>query len=87
MSHPHSNGTVVGAGAATDEASSPSEQPAEPRQSAAAAAAAAAAARRREKKEQDREREAAEYLQRLETDAKRLRADLQSSRASEQELR
>lgn len=43
--------------------------------------------KRREKKEQDKEREAIEYLQRLETDAKKLRTDLQSSRASEQELR
>lgn len=43
--------------------------------------------RRREKKEQDKEREAAEYLQRMEMETKRLRCDLQSSRASEQELR
>ncbi|KAG5888951.1 hypothetical protein JTB14_012210 [Gonioctena quinquepunctata] len=43
--------------------------------------------RRREKREQDKEREAAEYLQRLESDAKKLRSDLHSSRASEQELR
>lgn len=43
--------------------------------------------RRKEKKEQDKEKEAFEYLQRLEVDSKRLRADLQSSRASEQELR
>lgn len=45
--------------------------------------------RRKERhREADREaKEAAEYLQRLENDAKRLRADLQSSRASEQELR
>ncbi|CAH1108244.1 unnamed protein product [Psylliodes chrysocephalus] len=43
--------------------------------------------RRREKKEQDKDREAAEYLQRLETDAKKLRSDLHLSRASEQELR
>nr|CAH7763382.1 unnamed protein product [Callosobruchus chinensis] len=42
---------------------------------------------KREKREQDKEREAAEYLQRLEGDAKRLRSDLHSSRASEQELR
>nr|XP_023025770.1 macoilin-like [Leptinotarsa decemlineata] len=43
--------------------------------------------RRREKKEQDKEREAAEYLLRLESDAKKLRSDLHISRASEQELR
>lgn len=43
--------------------------------------------RRREKKEQDKEKETLEYLQRLEMDAKKLRVDLQSSRASEQELR
>lgn len=42
---------------------------------------------RREKKEQDKERETFEYIQRLESDTKKLRADLQSSRASEQELR
>lgn len=42
---------------------------------------------RREKKEQDKERETIEYIQRLESDAKKLRVDLQSSRASEQELR
>lgn len=42
---------------------------------------------RREKKEQDKERETIEYIQRLETDAKKLRTDLQNSRASEQELR
>ncbi|XP_063916196.1 macoilin isoform X2 [Zophobas morio] len=71
--HAHTNGAAVGAGA--EEAAQEHEQ------------RAAAAARRREKKEQDKEREAAEYLQKLEADAKRLRADLQSSRASEQELR
>lgn len=43
--------------------------------------------RRREKKEQDKERETAEYLQKMEMETKRLRNDLQSSRASEQELR
>ncbi|CAH1966343.1 unnamed protein product [Acanthoscelides obtectus] len=42
---------------------------------------------KKEKREQDKDREANEYLQRLESDAKRLRSDLQSSRASEQELR
>ncbi|XP_030750477.1 macoilin-1 [Sitophilus oryzae] len=43
--------------------------------------------RRKEKKEQDKEREAQEYLQRLETESRRLRSDLVQSRASEQELR
>lgn len=49
--------------------------------------ATTATTKKRDKKELDREREAAEYLQRLELDTKRLRADLQSSRQSEQELR
>lgn len=43
--------------------------------------------RRKEKKEHDKEREQNEYIQRLETDVKRIRNDLQNSRASEQELR
>ncbi|XP_022916608.1 macoilin-1 isoform X2 [Onthophagus taurus] len=43
--------------------------------------------RRREKKEQDKDREAAECLQRLELEAKRLRNELQCSRSSEQDLR
>ncbi|KAF7266565.1 macoilin-1 [Rhynchophorus ferrugineus] len=43
--------------------------------------------RRREKKEQDKEREAQEYLQRLEAETRKLKSDLQQSRASEQELR
>lgn len=72
VSHSHSNGAAVGAGAEDV----PPQEP-EPRPTT----------RRREKREQDKEREAAEYLQRLETDAKKLRVDLQSSRASEQELR
>lgn len=42
---------------------------------------------RKEKKEQDKERETVEYIQRLESDLKKFRGDLQSSRASEQELR
>ncbi|KAJ8946789.1 hypothetical protein NQ314_008772 [Rhamnusium bicolor] len=71
VNHSHSNGSAVGAGT---EDLAPQESEPKP-------------TRRREKKEQDKEREAAEYLQRLESDAKKLRADLQSSRASEQELR
>lgn len=66
------NGTIVGAG--LEEAAPPDPEP-------------RPINRRREKKEQDKEREAAEYLQRLELDVKRLRVDLQNSRASEQELR
>ena len=45
------------------------------------------ASRKREKKELDKERENAEYMQKLESDIKKLRLDLQSSRNSEQELR
>ncbi|KAL1494375.1 hypothetical protein ABEB36_009984 [Hypothenemus hampei] len=44
-------------------------------------------AKKRERREQDKDREAQEYLQRLETESKRLKAELQQSRASEQELR
>ncbi|XP_044253573.1 macoilin [Tribolium madens] len=80
VNHSHSNGTAVGAGAeeltSTTATMTATIQEHETRPT-----------RRREKKEQDKEREAAEYLQKLEADAKRLRADLQSSRASEQELR
>lgn len=72
VNHSHTNGNAVGSGA---EEAVVTEHP-EVRPS-----------RRKEKKEQDKEREAAEYLQRLEMDTKRLRSDLQSSRASEQELR
>ncbi|XP_066140144.1 macoilin-1 [Euwallacea fornicatus] len=43
--------------------------------------------KKRDKREQDKEREAHEYLQRLETETRRLKSDLQQSRASEQELR
>lgn len=71
VSHAHSNGAAVGAGAEDSPVTETEVKP----------------SRRKEKKEQDKEREAAEYLQRLEMDTKRLRADLQSSRASEQELR
>ncbi|CAG9773860.1 unnamed protein product [Ceutorhynchus assimilis] len=44
-------------------------------------------AKKRDRREQDKEREAHEYLQKLESESKRLRSDLQQSRASEQELR
>ncbi|XP_018576568.1 macoilin isoform X2 [Anoplophora glabripennis] len=71
VSHSHSNGSAIGAGMEDTAPQEPEPKP----------------TRKREKKEQDKEREAAEYLQRLETDAKKLRTDLQSSRASEQELR
>ncbi|KAJ8959099.1 hypothetical protein NQ318_022356 [Aromia moschata] len=79
----HSNGHAVGAGAPEEPPSSPSAG----RQHQEAPEPARPSTRRREKREQDKEREAAEYLQRLEGDARRLRADLQASRASEQELR
>lgn len=72
----HSNGAAVGAGAEEVTTPEPEIRPTPPPNT-----------RKREKKEQDKEREAAEYLQRLEMDAKRLRTDLQSSRQSEQELR
>lgn len=73
VNHSHSNGSVVGAGAIEE---MPTVQEHEPRTT-----------RRREKKEQDKEREAAEYLQKLEADTKRLRSDLHSCRVSEQDLR
>ncbi|XP_018324544.1 macoilin [Agrilus planipennis] len=73
LNHVHTNGAAVGAGA-DDIATSPAEP--ETRQS-----------RRREKKEQDKEREAAEYLQRVEADLRKVRLDLQQSRQSEQDLR
>lgn len=72
----HSNGAAVGAGAEEVTTPEPETRP-----------TPVPNTRRREKKEQDKEREATEYLQRLESDAKRLRTDLQSSRQSEQELR
>ncbi|KAI4456243.1 macoilin [Holotrichia oblita] len=71
VSHPHANGVALGAGVEEITTVEPEVRP----------------PRKREKKEQEKEREASEYLQRLEMDTKRLRADLQSSRASEQELR
>lgn len=72
VNHSHSNGTAIGAGC--EEVTTIQEHESR-------------STRRREKKEQDKDREATEYLQKLEADAKRLRMDLQSSRASEQELR
>ncbi|CAH0563797.1 unnamed protein product [Brassicogethes aeneus] len=84
-SHAHSNGAVVGAGADDHhqdaEVATPPAQPQGQR---------SAQSNRRSKKEQqelNKDREANEYLQRLETDAKRLRIELQGSRQSEQELR
>lgn len=73
----HSNGNVVGAGVAEENTCE------------CDVTVKTQANRRKERhREVDREqKEAAEYLQRLETDTKRLRADLQSSRANEQELR
>lgn len=44
-------------------------------------------AKKKDRREQDKEREAQEYHQKLETETKRLKSDLQQSRASEQELR
>lgn len=72
VNHSHTNGNAVGSGAEETVVTEPPE---------------VRPSRRKEKKEQDKEREAAEYLQRLEMDTKRLRTDLQNSRASEQELR
>lgn len=71
VNHSHTNGNAVGSGAEEVATPEPEVRP----------------SRRKEKKEQDKEREAAEYLQKLEMDTKRLRSDLQSSRSSEQELR
>ncbi|KRT78572.1 hypothetical protein AMK59_8581 [Oryctes borbonicus] len=71
VNHPHVNGVAIGASTEEITIVEPEVRP----------------TRRREKKEQDKEREASEYLQRLEMDSKRLRVDLQSSRTSEQELR
>ncbi|XP_072393968.1 macoilin isoform X1 [Diabrotica undecimpunctata] len=71
VNHAHSNGSLVNS--SIEEGSS---QESETRPT-----------RRREKREQDKDREATEYLQRLETDVKKLRSDLHTSRASEQELR
>ncbi|CAH1116292.1 unnamed protein product [Phaedon cochleariae] len=71
VNHSHSNGSVVNS--SVEEVQ---QEPVDPKPT-----------RRREKKEQDKEREAAEYLQRLESETKRLRSDLHLSRASEQDLR
>lgn len=71
LNHSHTNGAAVGAGADEFSTVEPETRP----------------SRRREKKEQEKEREAIEYLQRLEADLKKLRADLQTSRQSEQDLR
>lgn len=72
----HSNGNAVGAGISEETSLTEND------------VSTKAQNRRKERHREEREaREAAEYLQRLEMDSKRLRADLQSSRASEQELR
>lgn len=90
VNHSHSNGSVVGAGytATVEEiVSNTMETSSENRQNGTTAATVTTTTKKRDKKELDKEREAAEYLQRLELDTKRLRADLQNSRHSEQELR
>lgn len=70
----HSNGNAVGAGISEETSLLEND--------------VSTKARRKERHREEREaKEAAEYLQRLETDTKRLRTDLQSSRSSEQELR
>lgn len=89
MSHVHSNGSAIGAGcpAVAEESVGSAANNSTVEMSENRPVGAASATKRRDKKELDREREAAEYLQRLELDTKRLRADLQNSRQSEQELR
>lgn len=75
--HHHSNGSVVGVTLV--------EEPVVENDSKAQTTN-----RRKEKHRETVDREAkeqAEYIQRLETDCKRLRTDLQNSRSSEQELR
>ncbi|KAK5641717.1 hypothetical protein RI129_010264 [Pyrocoelia pectoralis] len=69
--HLHTNGSAIGAGSEEFIAPELESRP----------------SKRREKKEQDKERDTLEYLQRLETDNRKLKTDLQSSRQSEQELR
>lgn len=69
--HVHTNGAALGAGSEEFTSHEPETRP----------------TRRREKKEQDKDKEAIEYLQRLETDNRKFKTDLQSSRQSEQELR
>lgn len=86
MNHSHTNGAAVGAGCSEETAVTSSETPIVG-VATTTASPPTISTKKRDKKELDREREAAEYLQRLEMDTKRLRTDLQSSRASEQELR
>ncbi|KAB0793090.1 hypothetical protein PPYR_12710 [Photinus pyralis] len=69
--HSHTNGSAIGAGSEEFVASELENKP----------------SKRRERKEQDKDRDTLEYLQRLETDGRRLKTDLQNSRQSEQELR
>ncbi|KAF5270649.1 hypothetical protein FQA39_LY01387 [Lamprigera yunnana] len=69
--HIHTNGAAIGAGSEEFIGLEPDVRP----------------TKRREKKEQDKDKEALEYLQRLETDNRKLKSDLQNSRQSEQELR
>lgn len=83
INYSHTNGTAAGVSTAVDDtvttSSSSVPQETEHKQTKNS--------RREKNKEQDKERETVEYIQRLESDSKKLRADLQSSRASEQELR
>lgn len=85
VNHSHTNGTAVGPGCTEETVVTSSETSTVG--VTVTTAPSTVSTKKRDKKELDREREAAEYLQRLEMDTKRLRNDLQSSRASEQELR
>ncbi|XP_044759369.1 macoilin-2 isoform X2 [Coccinella septempunctata] len=76
VNHSHTNGSAVGAGA-DDNSHHHNNVETESKP----------APRKRDKREAEKDREAAEYLQRIETESRRLRSDLQNSRASEQELR
>lgn len=91
MNHVHTNGTAIGAVCNTGTTSVSEENSAVMEMSenrpVGSTASVNQVTKKKDKKELDKEREAAEYLQRLEMDTKRLRADLQSSRQSEQELR
>ncbi|XP_060522754.1 macoilin-1 isoform X2 [Cylas formicarius] len=80
-SNQHSNGSIVAAegSTTTDDAAESESKPTH-----SISKILHCATRRREKREPDREHE---YLQRLELESKRLRTELQQSRASEQELR